>query len=111
MLKEKIPIRILLGKEIKEGLINQDKLERKIAAFLEFVNSEIKAFDAKSGEKRRLSFNDAVTVSFYKNKKKIPILIISPRFEKSQYVASCILFGAYDINGQPFFSNNPEYYK
>ena len=100
-----IPIKYLLASEINKGLINQERLEEKIAAFLELVNKEIKAFDVKSGEKRRLSFDDAVQVSFNRNGEKIPILIISPRFINGSYVASNIVYGKY-INNKPYFMNN-----
>lgn len=94
MLK-RIPIVELLAEEIEKGEINKSRLEEKVAAFLEFVNNDFNAFDAKTGQKNRITFNDAVVVSFNKNKLKIPISILSPRFEKGKYVAKGIKFGIF----------------
>lgn len=97
-------IRLFFEKEIFDGLINQEKLEKKIAAFLEFANAQIKAFDIKTGEKKRVAFNDAVIISFTKDGVKIPVLIKSPRFINGKYVAKSIIYGSYDpISKKPMF--------
>ncbi len=85
------PIAELFDLEIGSGLVNQDRLEEKVAAFLEFVDGKFQAFDVKTGNQQRLKFNDAVKVSFnnqYGVKKTA--FIKSPRFEQGRYVAQSI---------------------
>lgn len=100
---KRVPIRILLAIEIDQGLVNQDKLEMKVAAFLEMINSKMDAFDPKTGEKVRTKFDDALIVHINKDKKKVPIKIISPRLENGRYVAFNAIFGCYDNFGKPNF--------
>lgn len=93
------PLKVLFAPEISKGEVNLDRLKTKVAAFLELVNQEFKAFDVKTGKNQRLKYDDAVLVSFKKNNKKVSVKIISPRFEKGQYVAASLSFNGI-INGK-----------
>lgn len=85
-------ISALLAPEISDGLINKLKLFQKIEAFLEMINSEMNAFDPRTGEKVRMKFDDSLIVSFKNKKEKKKIKIVSPRLKNGKYFCKGILF-------------------
>lgn len=89
----------LLADEIENGFVNKNKLEEKIAAFLEFVNLEMKAFDVKNGHEHRIMFEDSLVVSMKKGKETKKIKIVSPRLTKGEYVCSGILISECEARG------------
>jgi len=97
-------IKTLLRNEIEKGEINEERLLTKVAAFLEMINSKMNAFDSKTGERNRLTFEDAMQCNFKRGEEKIPLKIISPRFVNGQYVASRVEFGT-NVGGKPFFKS------
>ena len=99
------PVIEFLKPEIDKGEINVERLFTKLEACLSLLNAEMKAFDIKTGKKNRVMFNDSLIFSLIKNGIKIPMLIVSPRFQDGVYKARKIMFGFYDSLKQPIFFN------
>ena len=89
----------LLKEEIDNGFINKNKLEEKVAAFLEFVNNDFRAFDVKIGEQRRITFEDCVCFSFKKDKNKVSLKVVSPRLTNGEYVCAGIILNNFETRG------------
>jgi hypothetical protein len=102
---DRIPLKQLFAFEIANGTVNAEKLEKVISASMEFVNSELKAFDTKKKREAPLRFGDSMIVWIKRGEGKIPVMIISPRFELGKYRAKRIVYGDVDGNGKPCFTS------
>ena len=100
---DRYPIESLLAFEISIGWVNKEKLFEKLAAALDMVNREVKAFDLKTNQDRTLIYNDAIIFRMKAGKEVRPVAVISPRLKNGQYVAHAIRVGVYK-QGVPDFT-------
>jgi len=92
--------------EISLGLINWDKLEKKIHAALNFVDNK---FDVvrDNGQVKQMKLRDALTFKYDANR---AIMLIKPRFQNGKLLCTGINRGLYDLKGIPAFPNQPEFF-
>ena len=96
-------IKLVLNREISEGLINWEKLEQKIHASLNMVDNKFKSM-RQDGVESEVKFKDSL---MFFGKYETPYRLIKPRFLNGKLVCSGKQIGYKDFKGNPFFPNPP----
>ena len=100
-------IKQILENEITLGLINWDKLEKKIHAALNFVDNKFDVVRDDGGEAKQMRLKDAITFKYDVCR---AIMLIKPRFQNGKLMCTGINRGLYDLKGMPAFPNQPEFF-
>lgn len=98
-------IKQILDRDIKAGLIDWSKLEKKIHVLLSMVDNNFQSIREDTGEKMKIKTADAFTFPVLNDGEKICYKIFKPRFKQGVLWCGGIQIGSYDLKGQPFFLN------
>lgn len=96
-------IKQILDREIKAGLINWNKLEKKIHVLLSMVDNNFESIKEDTGEKIKIKTSDSFTFPVLNDGERICYKIFKPRFRQGLLWCGGIQIGGYDLKGQPFF--------